>query len=209
MDVMHVEAITRAEHARREAERKRADGVFASPAIAPDSSIDPSPVQTFAIVLFERIDRPAITARKISLRELVSLLTTFQQLTDKREGRCWSPAQYADGASTRGNAGVAAITALVFDLDRVPPDHDRLKHAYWIGHTTWSHRLESPKWRVIVPLAEPVTAAKWAETWHRARLALCPEADPSCKDPSRAYWLPSHPPRTSVEAIVHEGALLN
>jgi hypothetical protein len=63
----------------------------------------------------------------------------FEVLADKRRGRCWSPARYADGASSRGNAGVAEVSALVFDCDRVAPDPERLKDVYWLGHTTWSH----------------------------------------------------------------------
>jgi hypothetical protein len=36
-----------------------------------------------------------------------------------------------------------------------------------------------------------------------------PEADPACKDASRAYWLPSHPPSGSPSRSYHAGALLD
>src|SRR5881227_3158131 len=71
-------------------------------------------------------------------------------LADKRRGRCWSPTRYADGATSRGNAGVASVSCLVFDCDRVPPDHERLEGVCWIGHTTWSH----------TPVAEHSKAAR-------------------------------------------------
>jgi hypothetical protein len=97
----------------------------------------------------------------------------------------------------------------VFDMDRVPPDLKRLEHMYWIGHTTWSHTPRAPRWRVVIPLAQPVPARQWSDVWRRARAALCPEADPACKDPSRAYWLPSHNGGVSAEATRHKGPLLD
>jgi len=45
--------------------------------------------------------------------------------------------------------------------------------------------------------------------WQRARAALCPEADPSCKDPSRAYWLPSHSGGVTAKTTCHDGPLLD
>jgi hypothetical protein len=47
-------------------------------------------------------------------------------LNEKRRGRCRSPTEYADSATIRRAGGVKAVTALVFDLDRVPPDPERL-----------------------------------------------------------------------------------
>lgn len=78
-----------------------------------------------------------------------------------------------------------------------------------VGHKTWSHKPEAPRWRVVIPLVAPVPAVQWREVWLRARAALCPEADPACKDPSRAYWLPSHNGGVSANTARHEGPLLD
>jgi hypothetical protein len=164
---------------------------------------------SFAIALFERIDRPRLQARTVTLSELVRMLTRFEVLDDKRLGHCWSPTAYATGHTSRGNAGVEAVSCLVFDCDRVTPDPERLEGVYWVGHTTWSNKPQAPRWRVIIPLARPVPAAQWRDTWRRARAALCPEADPACKDPSRAYWLPSHDGGVSAKQRRHEGPLLD
>lgn len=168
-----------------------------------------APAETFDIAFFARIDRPAIERRRVDLADLVKLLTTFQELGEKQQAPCWSPTRYAAEVKTRGNVGVEAVSALVFDLDRVPPDPKRLESVYWIGHTTWSHRPGAPRWRVVIPLAQPVPATSWADVWQRARGALCPEADPACKDPSRAYWFPSHSPGVQPEKISHAGPLLD
>ncbi len=71
---------------------------------------------TFAIALFAGIDRPAVQQKAVSLDELRQLLSRFEVLNDKRRGRCWSPTRYADGATSRANAGVAAVnTGRSFD----------------------------------------------------------------------------------------------
>jgi hypothetical protein len=38
---------------------------------------------------------------------------------------------------------------------------------------------------------------------------LCPAADPSCKDQSRQYYLPSHPAGIQPDATCHDGRLLD
>src|SRR5437667_448381 len=81
-----------------------------------------SAVLRFAVGLFAGIDRTAIAARSLSLNELRQMLIRFEVLDHKRRGRCWSPTAYTDGATSRGNAGVEAVSVLVFDLDRVPAD---------------------------------------------------------------------------------------
>jgi hypothetical protein len=70
--------------------------------------------------LFAGIDRPAVAQKTVGLEELRKLLSRFEVLDDKRRGRCWSPTEYAPGHTTRGNAGVATVSALVFDLDQCP-----------------------------------------------------------------------------------------
>lgn len=214
VETAHMEPLTRAEHARREAERRRQDKQDAA-GVAEAGEDEGTPEEsdaaadTFAIALFAGVDQPAVQPRTVSLEELARLLGRFEVLADKRRGRCWSPTQYADGATSRGNAGVASVTCLVFDCDRVPPDPERLEGVCWIGHTTWSHTPETPKWRVVIPLARPVAAKRWRDVWLRARAALCPEADPSCKDPSRQYYLPGHPAGVVGETVNHAGQLLD
>jgi hypothetical protein len=74
---------------------------------------------------------------------------------------------------------------------------------------SWRGLPEHPRWRLVLPLAAPVPAAAWREVWQRARAALCPEADPQCKDASRQYYLPSHPPGVLPDVRYQEGPLLD
>jgi HNH endonuclease len=144
--------ITRAENTRRRHQRVAAS----PPRRAPDA------VERFAVALFVGVSRPRVRQRALELDKLVALLTTFEILTDKRLGRCWSPTAYVAGCSTRSNNGVASVSTLVFDLDRMPPNPGRLGDVCWIAHTTWSYTAEAPRWRLVVPLAEPVRADSWS-----------------------------------------------
>jgi hypothetical protein len=156
-----------------------------------------------------RGNQPAVKPAQLTLRQLVDILTRFEVLEDKRRGRCWSPTAYTPGDTTRANDGVAAVSALVFDMDRVPPDPDRLASVYWLGHATWSHTPTAPHRRVVIPLTTRVPAAHGRDVWQRARAALCPEADPSCKDSSRQDYLPSHSGGVTVKATRHDAPLLD
>jgi hypothetical protein len=192
--------VTRAENTRRRHQRA---------GTAARTSETPQAVQRFAVALFAGVDRTTVEQKAMNLDELRQLLSKFEVLTDKRRGRCWSPTRYTGGASSRGNVGVESVSALVFDCDRVPPDTERLAGVYWLGHTTWSHTPLAPRWRVVIPLTAPVPATRWRDVWQRARAALCPEADPSCKDPGRQYWLPSHSGGVTARASCHDGPLLD
>ncbi|MDQ6674424.1 MAG: DUF4158 domain-containing protein [Chloroflexota bacterium] len=169
----------------------------------------PQTEPAFPIALFAGVDRPAVEQKAVSLDELRQMLSKFEVLADKRRTRCWSPTRYADGANTRANDGVAEVSCLVFDCDRVPPDPERLANVYWLSHTTYKHTTTAPRWRVVIPLTTPVPAASWHDVWQRARAALCPEADPSCKDASRQYNLPSHSGGVTARTTCHDGPLLD
>ena len=55
----------------------------------------------------------------------------------------------------------------------------------------------------------PLALSRPNEALQRARAVLCPEADPSCKDQSRQYYLPSHPAGVVGEHVHHAGPLLD
>lgn len=106
---------------------------------------------------------------------------------------CWSPARYPEGVN-RAKSRVVDVSCLVLDYD----DGTTLRaaHEQWadwehVMHTSWSHSKEHHKCRVVVPLLKPVPADGWARVHHWAMDRST--ADEVCKDPSRIYFLPSHP----------------
>lgn len=114
----------------------------------------------------------------------------------------WSPVRLRpdeQGRYRRAARYVEAVSCLVLDLDKGEP----LKRArplidgrYAILHTSWSHRVDFPKGRIVFPLAEPVPAAKWADVWTAAETwarGVELTIDPATKDASRLYFLPAYP----------------
>ncbi len=114
----------------------------------------------------------------------------------KNDLRIWSPACYRSGAR-RGSDGVDHLSCLVLDYDDGETTLDDASATwerwYHIVHTTWSHSPEHPKFRVIVPLAEPVGAAQWSRVWSWAEARTGMAIDPACKSVSHTYALPAVP----------------
>ena len=138
----------------------------------------------------------SVSARWSTFQEL---FTYFYQMPsgDKLRARCWSPATFN---GTRAAANVETVSALVFDFD----DGTRIEHVRallaglsHIGHTSWSHTEDHHKFRVIIPMAEPVPGRLWRQfyrwalkTWEDLKDPGVGSPDPQCSDPSRLYLVP-------------------
>lgn len=152
---------------------------------------------------------------RVAWGRLAARLTSFAVIecaTEERDRHLpvWSPVCYRPGA-TRGDAGVEAVSCVVLDVDSgTPIDEGR---APWLEvahvvHTSWRHTPEHPRYRIVVPLAEPVPAPLWPRVWawaaQRARVA-----DPKCKDAARLYFVPAvRSPDWPREALIHPGPAL-
>jgi len=159
-------------------------------------------IQTWGVSVFERITTKEPERRAWSFAQLKQVLGTHHRRegwTSKSTVAAWSPATYKEG-TTRGAANVGTVTALVFDFDDGTPISAAGAFRDWahLGHTSWSHSEEAPKWRIVLPLEEPVPGEHWPRAWHLA-INLWEEIKPEgagmpdlhCKDPSRLYFLPA------------------
>jgi len=146
---------------------------------------------------------------------------------DRKEGVLWSPTVYPTG-QTRAKEGVEQVTALVLDFDENITIPEVMRHLESLGleyvlHTSYSHWVDKyddkgnfvapacDRFRVVLPLATPVSSAvhatlwaKWYEEWDGA-------FDEKCKDASRVYYLPAHPSSPPREPVSHHelGELLD
>lgn len=148
--------------------------------------------QRFAVSLFHsaRDNRPKALA--VTWAGLVAMLAAAWRYRTKAELPAWSPASYRRGAR-RGVRGVDAVSCLVFDYD----DGTGIEAARepWMDfphmvHTSWSHRDGAPRFRLVLPLAQPVPATRWTACWLHAAERAAGQVDPKCKDPCRLYFLP-------------------
>lgn len=131
----------------------------------------------------------------------------------KNDLRIWSPTCYRSGAR-RGSDGVDHLSCLVLDYDdgytTIEDASATWERWYHIVHTTWSHKPEHHKFRVIVPLAEPVAAEHWSRVWQWAEARTGMAIDPACKSVSHTYALPAVPnPQWPRVGYVRPGCLLD
>lgn len=131
----------------------------------------------------------------------------------------WAPVTLVDEHDGIANDNVRTLTALVFDFDHATLEQmDALLRAFspyeYACHSSWRHTPEAPRFRLVLPLAEPASPASFRHLWQEyADLAIAASGahpDPKCKDPAhRYYWPSAHPERRDLAFAVHNaGALL-
>ena len=126
--------------------------------------------------------------------------------------RLWAPACYRPGGR-RSSENVVHLSCLVLDFDQGTPISEaqaRFEPWYHVVHTTWSHKQEFPKFRLILPLADPVPAEVWRPLWTWANERSGLTVDPAMKSEGANYAVPVVPnaswPRFSA---VHVAKLLH
>jgi len=109
----------------------------------------------------------------------------------------WGPTVYGppwreDGRMVcRRSSNTCSLSMVVLDVDDGTDVADLVEPGtFCVAHTSWSHTEQLPKWRVVYPLAAPVPAQDWAQTW-RGIESKWPSVDPTTKDPSRMYYVPA------------------
>jgi len=167
---------------------------------------------TITFSVFTRVTATQPRNKTLPLVQFLAMFEKRQVIADKSAGIPWSPTIYAEGAS-RGNAGVAAVTAFVIDVDDGTPVSDletRLESFLYIVHSSHSHTPEVPKYRVVLPLAEPVVSSDWPAAWRRMNHFVNEHADSATKDAARVYFLPSMPPDADGHFVrQHVGRLIS
>lgn len=111
----------------------------------------------------------------------------------KRDLRLWSPAHYPP-SSRRGSENVLHLSCVVLDYDSGLPIAEAAaawQDYFHIVHTTWSHTPETPKYRLILPLAEPVRPADWRTVYEWAEDRAAGTVDPTGKSIGTTFALPT------------------
>lgn len=152
----------------------------------------------------------------LSLGQLTRRMTRFEVVESKGKTMCWSPVRLRPlpgGEYRRRNALVDFISCLVVDLDEGGIGRDELRDAlgdvHAIYHSTYSSSLDNPKGRAIMPLDKPCPSVLWPRMWKWVEERLGAVVDRKCKDPSRVFYVPSHPVGGHCESWVQRGAVLS
>jgi hypothetical protein len=157
---------------------------------------------------------------------IVKILSRSIEREDKN-GRAFIPAMF--GLRTYQNKKTGeefeAMLRRVVAVEHVSmavADYDdgtsiQTAHRLWadyehVIYSSHSHTAKHNKFRVVLPLEEPILAVNWRSAWLHFYDMSSGEGyriDRSCKDPSRLYYLPSHPPGAKPVFIHNLGALLS
>ena len=157
----------------------------------------------FQIVTFPSVKSVYPKVLDISWMNFVSKMHNHEERQNKSDGGLYSPVTYREG-TTRGNANVAEIHALVADLDGEAFEQSNIGSYIHIAYTTWSHRQDNPHWHVVIPFDQAVPVQNWEEVWYETHQRLGLKGDPATKDPARIFFLPQHEAGQQFE-VRHSG----
>lgn len=154
---------------------------------------------------FKRISDTTPVCGNLPLSKWQQRLTRHSVREDK-DGPLYSPAIWKPG-STRGNEGIVELTACVLDCEKTAPPfaqvQPRLEGKSAIWHTTHRHTSENERYRIILPLSQPVSPEVWPSV-HRGAvrsLNLDGRIDPTCAESARAYYAASCPPEIEADSF--------
>ena len=120
-----------------------------------------------------------------------------EQRKEQKDGACWIPCSVLDIDGSRTQANMCEAHLVVLDIDSGIPLDD--VKARIIGleaaiHSSFSHTPEHPKWRVAMPLKEPIPARDLIMLFDHFQTRFGGALDASCgHDPARLYYLPACP----------------
>lgn len=178
----------------------------------------PTSTHTFAFSRFwsKTDNTPQPTC--ITWPEIVAMLEK-RAIREQKDGPLLSGASYPDG-KTRGNENVSFVSLAILDFDD-GTDLDFIEaHVASLNsssgaaaffYSTFSHDEGIHKYRLVLPLLEPVAASDWPQVWERLSLAFDSAPDASAKDAARMHYRPSCPKSREHLAVSleWEGPLLD
>lgn len=153
----------------------------------------------------------SVTQTCMNWNDFGELWLSSHDTRDCKDGCGLIFAKFASPLRTAAN--VASVTALALDIDgkqNTPPRFEEavkrlesfdLMAGAW---TTFQHTESSPRYRLLVPLAEPMTPKALPFALHSLAnvLGLSAFMDNACIDPARLFYAPSCPANQSFEARI-------
>ena len=159
----------------------------------------------YSATLFAGVKNPKGKKIDLPYRKFLKKISTLIE-TDQKDTVLISPCKLSD--DYRADKNVIEVNQFAFDIDDPKGlSFDELtdmisSYAGYI-HTTHSHRKDNQRYRVVLPLTDPVTRDEWYEARQNFLFfnpGLARIVDPVCKEPSRAYYLWSAPPNQAEHA---------
>lgn len=114
-----------------------------------------------------------------------------------KDGSAWIPCSAIDPAGKRVQANMQEAFCLVLDIDsgmQLEDVKSRIQGWEAFVHSSFSHSPEKPKWRVILPLAEPIPAKDLGKVFDVFQERFDGRLDATCgHDSAHLYYTPACP----------------
>lgn len=172
---------------------------------------------------FDGVTQTRPEVREFTLQQLADFFTPQILPIVKKENRTklFSMALYKSG-TTRAKDNIDSLTGIVLDFDNKekaklePSDITALledQRIIYFFYTTYSHTPTTPRWRLVVPFASPISLDQWEEVYKRfiAFLGDLPGIDhPASKDAAHMWFIPYKPEKAAFFGTAQrQGFLLN
>jgi hypothetical protein len=152
------------------------------------------------VCLFEKITSPIPTKNLTLSHSRFKTLMSQGIQSDSKDGLLLGP-YLLDPIYKRTNHNIEKISLLVFDIDdprgfSLNEIIKMVKQFDGFIHTTWSHTIDNPRYRLIIFLSRALNPKEFnqvRECFLFLHSEIASIIDPSCSDISRCYYLYSYP----------------
>lgn len=121
-------------------------------------------------------------------------------VTMKMEGEWETIVSKKGNAHYRGDVNMESLSLLVIDIDEpgaLETAETLFQGFEYIIHSTHNFTPETPyKYRLIARLAQPIPVESWPACFEALHSRI--DLDPSCSNPSRFYYYPSHSTQSNI-----------
>lgn len=133
-----------------------------------------------------------------SLASNLMLDMHHHEARSKVDQHWWAPVMLTAPALCEEN--VACVNLLVLDCDGIGSHENAMTflrgvQSAFICHSTWSDSARIRKWRLIIPLENPVPRGNWSKYYHMARTVIGTITDAffdaATSNPARHWFCPS------------------
>jgi hypothetical protein len=129
-------------------------------------------------------------------------IAEYQEANDdkrkvEKDGWAWIPCSVHDSNGRRNQENMKEASLMVLDIDcgmSLETIMLTLSACEFAVHSSFSHTVEKPKWRVILPMLESIPAKDLGVVFDHFNEMFSGLLDASCgHDPARLYYLPACP----------------
>lgn len=152
------------------------------------------------ITLWNNLLDPHGTEKSVTWDQLASWLAKPVEFIGKNETKGWSAATFL--LEQRAKDKATAAYALCLDFDGTASRCElqaMFLGATYLAHASKSNTEASPRYRVILALSRPVTAAEYELLWSAYTREYADKVDTQTKDVSRFWYVPCRTTDTKYE----------